>query len=237
MRFAGFLPEDAPDPRLAQAEKVTLMPVPVMGFVPQPSLDDVHMESTMTSEGTDGMSQMAVSITYTLWRNPLDRSDPVNLAVLDESVRRALDEPAPHPRPAWLVRQVEWMRYPMLWEAVRTTWHRSQSDLSRPSRLLVEHANYVLMNRFREELGLGDFATDRFDARLTERAVDTRATVVVDGVSVRALEIDTDPFVYAIGSELAPGIVLTAVIPRDELHHVRIEFARRIAPAATVPPT
>jgi hypothetical protein len=48
MRFAGFVPEDAPDPRLAQAEKVKLMPVPVMGLVPQPSLDDVHIESTMS---------------------------------------------------------------------------------------------------------------------------------------------------------------------------------------------
>ncbi|KQM60431.1 hypothetical protein ASE64_01705 [Agreia sp. Leaf210] len=49
-----------------------------------------------------------------------------------------------------------------------------------------------------------------------------------------AIEIDTDPFVYAIGVELAPDTVLTAVIPRDELQHVRIEFVRRIPPAEIV---
>jgi hypothetical protein len=179
---------------------------------------------------------MAVSINYTLWRNPLDRSDPINLADLNESTRRVLDDPAPHPRPAWLIQQVEWMRYPMLWEAVRTAWHRDPTDLSTPSHLLVEHANYILMNRFREELGLGDTGTERFAPRLTEHAVDPRATVIVDGVGVPAIEIDTDPFVYAIGAELSPGAVLTAVIPRDELQHVRIEFARRASPTATILP-
>lgn len=212
------------------------MPVPIMGLVPQPSLDDVHMESTMFAQGSSGMSQMAVSISYTLWRNPLDRSDPVNLAELNESTRRALDEPASHPRPAWLIERVEWLRYPMLWEAVRTAWHRDATHLSVPSRLLVEHANHILMNRFREELGLGDIGTDRFAAHITERAVDPRATAIVDGVTVPAIEIDTDPFVYAIGAELAPGTVLTAVIPRDELPHVRIEFAPRASPTATSSP-
>ncbi|MCS5717783.1 hypothetical protein N1027_06500 [Herbiconiux sp. CPCC 205763] len=235
MRFAGFLPEDAPDPRLAQSERVKLMPVPVMGFIPQPSLDDVHMESTMSSQGESGMSQMAVSINYTLWRNPLDRSDPVNLADLDESTRRALDVPTPHLRPAWLIEQVKWMRYPMLWEAVRTAWHRDPTELSTPSYLLVEHANHILMNRFRKELGLGDISTGRFAARLTERAVNPRATAVVEGIEVPAMEIDTDPFVYAIGVELAPDTVLTAVIPRDELQHVNIEFAQRVSPTASAP--
>jgi hypothetical protein len=44
---------------------------------------------------------------------------------------------------------------------------------------------------------------------------------------VPALEIDTDPFVYAIGVKLAADTVLTAVIPRAELQHVTVEFAQR----------
>jgi hypothetical protein len=44
---------------------------------------------------------------------------------------------------------------------------------------------------------------------------------------VPALEIDTDPFVYSIGAELAGDTVLTAVIPRGELQHVTVEFAQR----------
>lgn len=231
MHIGGFLPEDAPDPRVAHAEKVKLMPVRVMGFVPQASLEDVHMENTMwtgsASSSMTGCSQMSVSINYTLWRNPDDRSDPVNLAQLDEGTRRALDGPAPRPRPPWLIEQVEWMRYPMLWEAVQTTWTRDASEFSTPPRLLVDHANHILMNRFREELGLGDVGVDRFTSQLTEKTVNPRAATVVDGVEVPALEIDTDPFVYAIGVELAADTVLTAVIPRDELQHVTVEFAQR----------
>jgi hypothetical protein len=233
MRFGGFLPEDPPDPRIAQAEKVKLMPVPVMGFVTQPSLDDAHMESTMIS-GMPTISQMTVGINYTLWRNTNDHADPTNLADLDESMLRGLNGPFPAPRPAWLIDQVERMRYPMLWEAVRTAWHREPSEFSSPSRLLVEHTNHILMNRFRKELGLGDVATDRFAARLTERAVNPRATVTVDGIEMPAYEIDTDPSVYAIGVELKVGTVVTAVVPRDDLEYVQIAFARRSTPPPAI---
>ena len=130
--------------------------------------------------------------------------------------------------------QVERMRYPMLWEAVRTTWHREPSEFSAPSRLLVEHTNHILMNRFRKELGLGDPSTDRFAARLTERAVDTRATLAVDGIVMPAYEIDTDPFAYAIGVELEVGTVVTAVVPRDDLEYVQIGFASRSTPSPAV---
>jgi len=230
MHFGGFIREDAPDPRIAQADKVKLMPVPVMGFVPQPTLEDVLMENTMTA-GMAEFDQMAVGINYTLWRNPNDHSDPVNLAHLDERTRRSLDAPAPVPRPAWLIERVERMRYAMLWEAVRTTWTRDASEYSTPARLLVDHANHILMNRFREELGLGDGPVGDFAGQLTEKAVNRHASATVDGAEVPALEIDTDPFVYAIGAELAPGNVLTAVVPRDELQYVTVEFAQRRRPS------
>ncbi|MHA7985121.1 hypothetical protein ACX9R5_04870 [Rathayibacter sp. CAU 1779] len=231
MRFGGFLPEDAPDPRIAQAEKVKLMPVPIIGFVPQPTLEDANMENTMSREGTTGLSQMSVSINYTLWRNPIDPSDPVNIAELDELTGRALDDPAPRPRPAWLIEMAERRRYPMLWEAVRTTWTRDTSELSTPARLLVDHANHILMNRFRKELGLGDMGVDRFVSPLTEKVINREAVVTVDGVEVPALEIDTDPFVYAIGAALSSDTVLTAVVPRDELAYICLEFTQR-RPAA-----
>lgn len=88
------------------------------------------------------------------------------------------------------------------------------------------------MNRFRKELALGDPRIDRFEARLTERAVNSRATTTVDGIATPAFEIDTDPFVYAIGTELGAGAVLTAVVPRDDLPHVHVSFARRSTPPA-----
>ncbi|MEI3848238.1 MULTISPECIES: hypothetical protein [unclassified Microbacterium] len=89
---------------------------------------------------------MTVSMSATLWRNPVNKSDPVNLADLDEATRRALDEVPPWPRPAWLVESVERMRYPMLWEAAQTTWHREETERSTLDSLLVQHTNHILMN-------------------------------------------------------------------------------------------
>jgi hypothetical protein len=87
MHFAGVLPEDAPDPRREQAEKLKLMPVPVIGLVAQSSLEDVNLESLAYSQDATGYTDVAASISYTLWRNPDDRSDPINLADLAENTR------------------------------------------------------------------------------------------------------------------------------------------------------
>lgn len=95
MRTAGILPEDAPDPRAEWVENLKLMPIPVMGLVAQPSLEDTDAVSPSYSGGDGGYSEMTASITYTLWRNPDDRSDPVNLAVLDEQTRRSIEEVPP----------------------------------------------------------------------------------------------------------------------------------------------
>ena len=39
MQFAGVLPEDAPDPRVEYAEMLTAMPIPVIEFAAQRSLE------------------------------------------------------------------------------------------------------------------------------------------------------------------------------------------------------
>lgn len=159
--MTGILPEDAPDPRVEQAEGLKLMPIPVMGLVSQPSLEDTDTVGLAYGQDDRGYSEMTVSVTYTLWRNPIDRPDPINLADLDEQARRALEAVPPWPRPAWLVEQVERMRYPQLWEAVRTTWNRDASERSSVRSVLVDHVNYILMNQYRQELGLSDNPWDQ----------------------------------------------------------------------------
>ncbi|WP_159498420.1 hypothetical protein [Microbacterium sp. 18062] len=225
MRFTGLLPEDAPDPRIEREKLIEQMPVPVMGFVPQPALEDDGPSTTVTRAGYD-VSMMSVSVNYTLWRNPADRSDPANLADLDEATRRSLDEVPPWPRPAWLIGGVERMRYPTLWEAVRTTWYREESPLSSLQNVLIEHTNHILMNRFREELGRGLHEWDS-PALTSPRSIRRDAQIVVDGRSVAGLAIDTSPFVYALGASLPTGGVLTVVVSRDDLPYVDLSFAPR----------
>jgi hypothetical protein len=227
MRLAGILPEDAPDPRAEWVEKLKLMPIPVMGLVPQPSLEDT--DSVGVSYGMDdhGYREMTASITYTLWRNPNDRSDPVNLADLNENTRRSIEEFPPWPRPPWLIEQVERLRYPQLWEAVRTTWHRVPSERFTVQSLLAAHVNHILMNQYRQELWPGGNPWDQHPPEVTGRMVNSHAKTILNGVDVPGAEIDTAPFVYGIGTQLAGGGVVTAVLPRAELKHIQIQFGTR----------
>lgn len=227
MRTAGILPEDAPDPRAKWAENLKLMPIPVIGLVPQPSLEDTGSVGLTLGSDDRGYSEMTASVTYTLWRNPDDRSDPVNLADLDEKTRRSIEEVPPWPRPPWLIEHVERLRYPQLWEAVRTTWHRTPSERLSVQRLLADHVNHILMNQYRHELWPGSNPWDQHASPITRRMVNSRARTVINGVDVPAAEVDTDPFVYGIGAQLATWGVVTAVLPRAELRSIQVQFTTR----------
>lgn len=231
MRFSGVLPPDAPEPGDERSERVRALPFPIYGLVPQRSLEEHDPPGLTEMGGTHGPMQMSVAITYTLWRNPDDQDDPVNLAEYPEHSRAALYEEPPWPRPRWLVAHVKRMRYRTLSEAVRTTWTREPWEYATLPNQLVHHVNHILMNHFRAELGLPDGPPsgppheEPWQARLS--AVNPHARVEIDGSTLDAIEIDTDPFVYGIGAQLSPETVVTVVIPRVELPHVRIALARR----------
>ncbi|MBS1896969.1 MULTISPECIES: hypothetical protein [unclassified Microbacterium] len=232
MWISGRLPADAPDPRVGLAERVRALPFAVYGLVPQSTLEDLDSLG-LTVVGGAAPTQVTVAVTYTLWRNPDDHDDPVNLAELDENTRAALDQKPPWPRPRWLVEAAERMRYPMISEAVRTTWTQDPGEYEALPQQLVQHVNHILMNHFRRELGIPDgppSGPPRFDepwrARLS--GVNPRSRLEVDGAEVDAVEIDTDPFVFGIGAQLSPEIVVTVVIPRADLPLVRLGLATRI---------
>ncbi|GAA5209716.1 hypothetical protein GCM10025774_23850 [Microbacterium kyungheense] len=228
-----MLPPDAPDPMDGLRDRVRALPFPVMGLAPQPSIEDFDAFSLAETSGADGASSITVGLNYTLWRNPDDRDDPVNLADLDDEARAGLDVDPPWPRPTWLLDYVERLHHPQLSEAVWTTWDRDPSEQTTPARHLVDHVNHVLMNGFREELGLPvgppPPGYDPFagDWRVTASAVNPRATLEVDGTEREASEIDTDPFVYGIGVRLAPDRVATVVVARDHLPYLRVALATR----------
>ena len=229
MRFAGILPEDAPDPRWETIARLRRMPVPLLGLAPQPHVEDWGGFGVQASESNGVVEQMAGSLSYTLWRNPGDRADPANLAELDDDTRAALDMSPPWPRPRWLLDAAERMRYPMLWEAVRTTWNRPGGGGHRNSleQELVWHVNHVLMNRFSPPGQHAVPSWERTEGLVDERHVEHAVPVTIDGESVPGVRIDTDPNVLAIGANLGPSGVLTAVIEREHLPFVTLEFARR----------
>ncbi len=224
MRFGGVFPQDVPDRGEQWRRRLLDMPAPIMGLIPQPSLEDTDSIGISSGQDMAGYASLSVSITYMLWRNAADHSDPVNLAVLSEQQRVAIETLPSWPRPQWLLERVQNMRYFHLWEAVRTTWNRDLNDQTSLVHQLVDHANYVLNNQYQDAAVPPGFTPV---PRLASNAVNSTVTVVIDGVTSAAAEINTDPFVYAIGAETAPHTVVTAVLPRSELEHIQIAFATR----------
>ncbi|MCR2784560.1 MULTISPECIES: hypothetical protein [unclassified Microbacterium] len=229
MHTAGVLPPDAPNPRDEIEARVRALHFPVFGLRPQPSIEDWGAVGIGEMSDSRVTSQVEVSIGYTLWRQPDDRADPRNLADLDEQTLAALDVDPPWPRPEWLVEAAHRMRFPQVWSAVRTTWNRDPSELTTLPFQLVQHANYILMNEFREELGLGQ-GHERITKtgwNVSESAVNPAAALEIDGVMHAAMEVDTDPFVYAIGAEITRDVAVTVAVSREYLPHLELALATR----------
>lgn len=199
------------------------MPAPIIGLIAQPSLEDTNSIGVSTMQDRRGCASFCVSISYTLWSHPADHSDPIKLADLDDEKCASIEKVSVWPRPSWLIERFQRMRYPQLWEAVRTTWNRDQTGHTSLAQQLVGHANYILDNQYRDETSQPGLRP----APLTAKSVNPAITVAVDGVSGPAADIDTDPFVYAIGAETAPNTVVTAVLARSELEYIQIAFAAR----------
>jgi hypothetical protein len=88
------------------------------------------------------------------------------------------------------------------------------------SQQLLNHTNHILMNQFRKELGLPSGLTLDGAWRVSSAALNPSATLELDGQLVSAVEIDTDPFVYAIAAHIQPDVVTTVVVARDHLQYV-----------------
>jgi hypothetical protein len=227
VRFAGVVGEHEPDPRLQWREQARRMPMPILGLVPQPHLEDWDAIGVGSATRNGVLDWCEAGISYTLWRNPDEPDDPVNLAELDEEQRFALEVEPPWPRPAWLVEHVRRMRYPALWDCVRTRWCREPDRFDSVQAALVAHINHILINQFRPARVVGDDPPYELDNPVDERCVQPRIPILVDGTTRNGFRIDTDPDMYGLAVDLDTHTVLTAAIPRDALPYLEIAFAVR----------
>lgn len=232
MHFGGRVEPDRPDPMDELRQRASGLGIAAAGLVPQPHLEDWGISGWMSDERNVGGSSVTESATlsrmYTVWRNPDNRDDPINLADLTDEVRRSLDRPVVTDLPVWIVRQRDRMRFPTMWEAVRTHWfargEADSIDTTDPGDLLTSHVDHVLHNQYRSEHGLGDPTAERWEPLVQRHAI-VKCDAVVDGQMLDGVTIDTDPFVLGLGARLGDGRVLTAVLPRNMLELIVLEFA------------
>jgi len=221
MHFADVDPMDIPAPPTVDSA-AAVFGTSVIGFVRQSALSELGVATASSSHNGGPATPESLSISYTLWRNPKDPTDPANLAELTGTERDALEREPVRPLPEWMLQARKLLRYPALWEAVMTT--RVLTPATTPESVLVAHTNHVLMNTFREQRVVGDFPGD-LDSPATERHV-MRVGVSIDGIDVPGFCIDTDPHVYSVGAGVDDRI-LTAVVARDHLPYLVVAFETR----------
>ena len=228
MHISGRIGADRPDPFDDLRRHARTLGIPAAGLVPQRHLEDWGVCGLSSSQHDEDGGRVTTAVTlsrmYGVWRNPDDREDPVNLSDLDDGMRRSLDRPMPD-GPPWLVRQLDRLRRPVLWDAVHTHWaafDRADEELDLAD-LLTAHVDHVLQNRFRAEHGLGDPTVEPWRP-LAHAAAVHGAAVAIDGVVVDGATIDTDAWVVGIGTPLRDGRAMTAVVPRALLDLVTLEF-------------
>lgn len=223
MDFGGTTAADLPDPDETARHRVLDLGLDVAGLVGQPHLEDTGSLGLVEAwQGAD-LQTVTVARSYTLWRNPGQPSDPVNLRDVDDGMRAALDAPALAPRPDWLLRRLEQLRHPMLWEAVQTHWTAPGVERAPAPERLVDHVQYVLNNQFREQHALPDHAEQPW-VELVDLAAVRDGTVTIDGAERPGCLLDTDPFVVGLAADLDDGRVVTAVLPRDEIDLIVVQF-------------
>ncbi|MCR2827207.1 hypothetical protein [Microbacterium sp. zg.Y909] len=223
--FEGVLGMDSPDPMDAQWERIAQWPIPVFGLAPQPTIEMFGPSEIGSGSDSAGLRDAQVGLSYIVIRNPADRADPTNLADLDEEALRALDEVPPWPRPKWLIELTDRQRYPMLWEAGRTSWYRDPAERPSIAEALVDHTAEVLNTSFRPERGLdGRVGSLPPAPDITTAAVQHDAILRIDGIDRPAVLIDTDPHVFAVGTELDGSALVTVVLTRDELPFIQVEL-------------
>ncbi|WP_427017663.1 hypothetical protein ACQCSX_03330 [Pseudarthrobacter sp. P1] len=216
-------PQDAPAPPTPD-EVAAGFPVPLLTLVPQDTVEEAGAGLNWET-GNGRLEREAATLSYTLWRHPADRGDPANLAVLSAEVQASLDVAPPWPLPPWITAWRARMRYPLLWDAVRTTHINDGSGRPTAETALVQHINYIVENQYRAERVAGGFP-GKLREPATAQQLDHDVPILVDGVRVPGLRLGTDPHVLGLAADLGDRL-LTAVVGREYLPYLRLEFATR----------
>ncbi|NQX26012.1 hypothetical protein HQQ81_01425 [Microbacteriaceae bacterium VKM Ac-2854] len=187
----------------------------MLALAPQPRLEEFAAAPILV-----GGRMVEVSLSYSVLRHPLRRDHPENLVPLSAEQERAIQRAESGDLPPWIVDQITRMRYPVLWEAVRTSVS-IPSERARPIEArLAAHVNDAL------RLMPGANTRNRRVARLTESDLVRGASIDVDGTPTRGILLRDDPDVVAFGLRVDDRHV-TAVLDRNLAPLVDVALTRR----------
>jgi hypothetical protein len=198
---------DVPAPPTLREVAATL-PGPVYSFAPQSHLEAFAASSTRASGRV-----VAVSMSYTFYRYPAQPGDARNFVGLTPQQRAAIARADSSSLPEWIRDQIRRLRYPTLFEAVRTSLPIPAERAHPLEARLEAHVTEFLRALFPGQPLAERLRTVR-GAPLSEYDVRRGVPVRVDGESRRGYRVDIAPHVIAVGAYLEDRY-LTAIIPSD----------------------
>ena len=207
---------DAENPARIEATLATLG-CPVFGFAPQPHLAELTA-TTMTA----GARVVGASLSYSYFRNPLNRNHPSNFVPLTPEQTRAIERAESSALPQWMIEQVVRIRYPTLWDAVRTAKVGPAEPKNSLELRLAAHANDVLRAQDPHHVPV-KVPTATTTGRLSRGDLLESTCVIVDREPQRARLLQAGPHLTAIGARI-DGRYLTVVYDRRTAPALKVEF-------------
>ncbi|MDY0912240.1 hypothetical protein [Rathayibacter festucae] len=188
------------------AEVAATLPGPVYTFA-----SPHHLEPFTASSSLASGRAVAVSVSYTFYRYPARREDPRNFVALTPAQRAAIARAETSTLPDWLRDQIRRMRYPTLFEAVRTSMPIPAERAHPLEARLEAHLVDSLRTLFPGQLVSERLRVVRGEP-LAGYEIRRGVPLLVDGETHRSHRVEIAPHFLAIGARLDDRYV-TAVIP------------------------
>jgi hypothetical protein len=193
--------------RAPLADVIESLGGPVFGFSEQPRLE-LFDATVTTAQGR----VVAVALSYSFFQHPHLRDDSRNFVALTPEQRSAISRAETSTEiPSWLRDQVRRLRYPTLFEAVRTSLRLPGEDADAVEPRLRRHVDDALSTSTRSNAG-----ADRIDlgAPAPSSASADAALLLIEGEECPGCRIDVRPRLFAVGALVGDRFV-TALIPKD----------------------
>ena len=190
---------------------------PVYTFVPQP-----QVEAFAATAGRASGRVVKMCLSYSYFRFPARREDPRNFVDLTEQQRAAIARAEASSLPVELREQIGRARFPILFEAVRTSLpipsERAHPLESRLEAHIVDVLRAMFPGQPRPE------RSHRARARpLRNYTVQRGVPLLVDDEMCRSYRVEIAPHVIAVGAQVQ-GRYFTAVVPTVVFPNITLAF-------------
>jgi len=197
-----------------------LLGCPAFGLMAQP-----HLAELAATTQSDRARVVGVSLSYTYYRHPIYPEHPSNFVPLSPEQDRAIARAESSMLPQWMIEQITRIRYPTLWDAVRTVKAKPGDPKNALEIRLAAHANDVLRTSNPHHVPVRA-PRSTTNGRISQADLLETTSLTVNGQSHLGRLLDAGPHMLALGARI-DSLYLTVVYDTRIAPRVSVEFITR----------